>query len=300
MDYRKSEVKAGLFIALSLLLFFAFLFALKGVSGWERKETYRARFTYVGGIEPGSIVRFAGVPVGRVSGHKVLADQLLPVELMLELTRGIPVRANSVAFITSIGIMGAYYIEISAGTPDAGLLAAGALIPSRDITGFAQMSGSFDGATMEATELLRRINALLNEENRQNLSALISSLNTMTVQNSAELRSLLDNLNTLTSALNTTAQSINGFLAANDSSFRRTVVHTEAILAQSRELTAQLNTAVRDLDQMVVQNRQSYQETLENLLAISRNMTSFTQSIKEQPWNLVRKSYPAERELPKE
>ena len=298
MEYRRSEIKAGLFMAVSLVLFIAFLFAIKGVSGWERKEIYRCRFSYVGGIEPGSIVRFAGVPVGHVQAHRVLPGGEPPVELDLEIERGTPVRRDSYAYITSIGLLGAYYVEITSGTPGEPLLGAGALLSSRDITGFAQMSGSMESATSEATELLRRINELLNQENRQNLSSLITSLNAMTVQNSSELRSLLANLNALTVSLNTTAQSINGFLAANDSSMQRTVGHTEAILAQSRDLTAQLNTAVRDLDQMVVSNRRSYQETLDNLLAISRNMTEFTQTIKEQPWNLVRKSYPAERELP--
>jgi phospholipid/cholesterol/gamma-HCH transport system substrate-binding protein len=300
MEYRKSEVKAGLFIAFSLILFFAFLFAIKGVSGWERKESYRARFAYVGGIEPGSIVRFAGVPVGKISGHKVLAGQQPPVELIMELNRGVPIRSDSYAYITSIGIMGAFYIEITAGSPEAPRLSAGALIPSREVSSLAQMSGPLGGATSEATELLRRLNDLMNDENRKNLSDLITTLNSMTAQNSRDLGSLLDNLNELTRTLNGTLQNVNTILAANDTSLQRTLQNAEVLLGQVSQLTAQLNSTMGDLDHIMVQNRESYRETFDNIRLLSQNLTEFTQTIKEQPWSLVRKNYPAERKLPKE
>lgn len=300
MEYHKSELKAGLFIAVSLLLFFAFLFAIKGVSGWQRKAFYRARFAYVGGIEPGSAVRLAGVPVGKVSGHRVLPGEQPPVELTLELDHGTPIRGDSYAYITSIGLLGAFYVEIAPGSSGAALLSPGALIPSREVSSFAQMSGPIGGATAEATELLRRVNDLLSDNNRANLAALVTNLNTMTAQNSSELRSLLANLNDLTRSLNTTLQSVNGLLAANDTTLQRTVQNAEALLREVQILTAQMSNTMGDLDHMVVQNRESYRETMDHVRTLSRNLTEFTQTIKEQPWNLVRKNYPEERKLPKE
>lgn len=300
MEYRKSEIKAGLFIALSLILFFAILFAIKGVSAWERKESYRVRFEYVGGIEPGSIVRFAGVPVGQVSSHRVLSDEVPPVELTLELDHGVPIRSDSYAYITSIGLLGAFYIEITPGSSLTAQIPPGDLIHSREVSSFAQMSGPLGGAASEATELLHRLNDLLGEENRRNLSALITNLNTLTAQNRSELDALLDNLNTLTAALNTTVASVNTILAANDTSLQRTLQNAEALLLQVQALTASMNGAVGDLDRIMVQNGESYRETFDNLRNLSRNLTDFTQTIKEQPWSLVRKSYPDERPLPKE
>ena len=300
MEYRKSEIKAGIFIAVSLILFFAFLFAIKGVSKWERKENYRARFAYVGGIEPGSLVRFAGVPVGKVIGHRVLSGQQPPVELTLEVERGVPIRRDSYAYITSIGLLGAFYVEITPGSTSASQLSAGELIASREVSSFAQMSGSLGGATSEATELLHRLNDVLNDENRKNLSALISGLNSITAQNRSELGSLLDNLNDLTLALNTTVQSVNTILAANDTSLQRTLHNAEQLLAEVQTLAAGVNTAVGNLDHFMAQNGESYRETFDNLRLLSQNLTEFTQTIKEQPWSLVRKNYPAERQLPKE
>ena len=300
MEYRKSEIKAGLFIALSLILFFAILFAIKGVSAWERKESFRVRFEYVGGIEPGSMVRFAGVPVGQVSAHRVLADETPPVELTLELSRGVPIRSDSYAYITSIGLLGAFYIEITPGTSHAERIKSGGLIPSREVSSFAQMSGPLGGAASEATELLHRLNDLLNEGNRQNLSALITNLNTLTAQNRSELTALIDNLNTLTGALNTTVTSVNTILAANDTSLQRTLQNAEQLLLQVRTLTARMNSTMGDLDRIMVQNGESYRETFDNLRILSQNLTEFTRTIKEQPWSLVRKSYPDERPLPKE
>ena len=61
MEYRSNEIKAGILVVVAFVVFVAFLVAMAKVD-WEKKEkSYTARFSYVGGIERGSLVRFGTV-----------------------------------------------------------------------------------------------------------------------------------------------------------------------------------------------------------------------------------------------
>jgi hypothetical protein len=52
------------------------------------------------------------------------------------------------------------------------------------------------------------------------------------------------------------------------------------------------------LNQLVSSNSSSLQETMANFESASQNFEQFSRTIKERPWNLIRKSAPPERELP--
>ncbi len=297
MEYRSSEIKAGIFIIVSVLIFIAFLVVIGGMNAWDDKDVYLARFKYVGGIEKGSVVRYAGFEVGRVIDLMLPPDQDTRVELKLEVKKGTPIRVDSRAFLTSIGLMGAFYIEISAGSDDAPRLKPGSLVRSDDVAGFAQMSGTMDAATAEATELLRRINALLNEENRKNISSMIASASELTTASSKDMKSIAANLNHLTQELDATVNSINRMLASNDSTISQSFESIQVMLAESKEMVSKLNMTVDNLNTALVGNSASYNEIMRNLASLTQNLDQFSQTIKEQPWSLVRKSHPPEREL---
>ncbi len=297
MEYRSSEVKAGIFIVVSMLIFIAFLVVIGGMNAWDDKDIYLARFKYVGGIEKGSVVRYAGLEVGRVIDLILPAEQDTRVELRMELMKGTPIRTDSRAFLTTIGLMGAFYIEISAGSDDAPLLKPGSLVQSNDVAGFAQMSGTMDAATAEATELLRRINALLDEENRKNISSMIASLNEITSTSSEDMKSIAANLNHLTQELDATVNSVNRMLAGNDSTISKSFASVQEMLEESKDMVSKLNTTVDNLNSTFVGNSATYNEIMRNLASLTQNLDQFTQTIKEQPWSLVRKNHPPEREL---
>jgi phospholipid/cholesterol/gamma-HCH transport system substrate-binding protein len=298
MEYRSSEIKAGIFIVFSVMVFIAFLVVIAGMDAWSDKDIYRARFKYVGGIEKGSVVRYAGLEVGRVIDLQVPPDQDTRVEIKLELTRGVPIRTDSKAFLTTIGLMGAYYIEISAGSDDAPPLPPGSLLKSDDVAGFAQMSGSMDAATEEATELLRRINDLLNAENRKNISSMIASLNEMTTTSSGDLQDIAVNLSNLTEQLSATVDSFHRTLVSNDSSISKSFANFQEMLEQSKEMVVKLNGTIDNLNNNLSGNSAAYNEIMRNVTSLTENLDEFSQTIKEQPWSLVRKSYPPERKLP--
>jgi len=298
MEYRSSEVKAGLFILVSLIIFLGFLVVIVGMQSWSEKSIYRARFNYVGGIEKGSLVRFAGLEVGQVKDVLLPAQDDPRVEIVMEIRKDTPIRANSTAYLTTIGIMGAFYVEITTGTADAPLLPDGALIPSKDVTAFAQMSENIDKTTEELTELLKRVNDLFNKENRQNISSMIASMKEMSEQNSKSIQEIVAHLNQMTVHLDETITSVNQLLGRNETTIARSMQNLEQTLEQSRLLVAKLNQGLDELNNSMYKNSSSYEDVLNNLTTISKNLEEFSQQIKERPWSIIRKSHAPERKLP--
>ncbi|MBN1999404.1 MCE family protein [candidate division KSB1 bacterium] len=298
MDYRASELKAGIFIALSAIVFIAFLVIIIGFSSIEEKDIYRARFQFVGGIEEGTLVRYAGLLVGRVIDLAIPTDGDPRIEVFLQVEKGTPIRQDSRAYVTSIGLMGAYYIEISAGSPSTPPLPSGSLINSNDVAGFGQLSGSFDSVAEELSRSLENINLFLNEKNRDNISGMLRSMNGIMQTTEQNMDLIFANLNHLSSKMDSSMTILNRFIVQNDTSVSNSLKSLESILDQTKESVSTINVVLKDVDRTFLSNGTAYNEVVYNLLKITHDLEEFTQEIKERPWMLVRKDYQPVRKLP--
>ncbi|MBN1479071.1 MCE family protein [candidate division KSB1 bacterium] len=297
MDYKASEIKAGIFITTSVLLFVVFLAIIVGMNSFSEKEIYLTRFRYVGGIEKGSAVRYAGLQVGSVIDVRLADDGYPGAEVVLQVEKNTPIRTNSRAFMTTIGIMGSTYIEITSGTPEASLLESGALIPSEEVTGFAQMSGVASTAIDELTALLHGMNDLLNENNKKRISEMIASLNQIAQVTEKNLQVTLENMNSVIAEVNTLTLAAKEIVVSNDASLTNSIHHLEKLLSQSITTLNSLDIVLSEVDRSLFENQQQYNQIMTNLNSMTENLNDFSQTIKERPWNVVRKTYPPQREL---
>ncbi len=297
MVYRSNEVKSGALILIGLFLFVGVLLVITGLDSWKDMQSYRVRFSYAGGIESGSMVRFAGLKVGRVQEVRLVDGDSAGVELVLELQAGTPVRTDSRARLTTIGVMGSYYVEISPGSPDAPLLPPGSVIPGKDVPGLAQLAGPSAEVMNELTELLRRMNDVLNPENRTHLSELLRSLNQLTQKNSRGFSDLIDNLNNLTVHLNETVKRADQILADNDTLLHQNLIQLDSVLTRGVKVADQSRRLIELMDNTVRDHDDEIHDTLIQLEAATRHLETLSRSLKERPWQLIRKDYPPERKL---
>jgi phospholipid/cholesterol/gamma-HCH transport system substrate-binding protein len=298
MEYRAHEVKAGFFIVVSLIVLFAFLFAITGIDLWSEKVNYRARFHYVGGIEVGSKVRLGGMDVGKVVGLTFPDDGDSRIELLLEVKEKTPIRRDSKATLTTIGLMGAMYVEISIGSPTSELLLPGSYIHSEDVTAFAQMADPISEISDKLSDLLGSINDLFNAENRENLSATLANLNRLTEQNADNMNTVMTNMGRVTDQLNETLDHINGILARSDTALTENMIALKEVLDNTNGLLVNMDQTMRDFDATILTNRDDYQDIMQNMNALTQNIEEFSQIIKQQPWSLIRKNAPPERKIP--
>ncbi len=298
MEYRSHEIKAGVLVIVGFLVFVAFLVAMAKID-WERKEkTYTARFSYIGGIERGSQVRFGGFLVGTVTDVYIAPDDKTKLEIKLTVDDRTPVRLDSEAFMSSINLMGDFYIEISTGSPSAELLPSGGVLRSRDVPSFTQLSGPLAEMSDQLETLLIRVNDLLRDENRAHISNLLANTDTLLDQSAGNIASIIANMNTLTVQLQSLGGKLDNMMANNTSVLETTLTQLNATLTRADTLLLALNRATQSFDGMVTHNQASFYEAMQNLQDATQHFEQFSRSIKERPWNLVRKSNPPERKLP--
>ncbi|MCI0404397.1 MAG: MlaD family protein [Acidobacteria bacterium] len=114
---RGEEVKVGLFVLAAIALLLAAFGLVGGANIFGTpKNYYTLRTKFAGGIESGSPVRYAGMKVGRVEKLGFDPEDPGRAVVTISVDPQTPVRVDSTAKITSLGMLGENYVEISAGT----------------------------------------------------------------------------------------------------------------------------------------------------------------------------------------
>lgn len=298
MSYRLQEVKVGLMVVICLLLLIFFLIVISGLDLKKETVIYTTQLPYVGGLEPGAPVRLGGVMVGRISAIVFPEEHSKRIRLILELDAKTPVKSDSRAYLTSLGMLGEYYLEIDAGSPGADMLLPGSEILSLDVSTFTQLSNQMSDMAASAETTIVRINKMLGEENQQHLTNILANINKLMTNNSLYMSNLLHNLELLSSDLVRVTTQIDTILQQNDVAFTTMIKHLDSSVVESKKLLLQTQNSIKNLDNFVTANSPAFQAILNSLERSTYNFEEFSRSIRERPWNLIRKSEPKPRVIP--
>ena len=120
-----TEAKVGAFVlGCFAILAFTVVFLL---NAQFRSDTlpFRTYLQYAGGLQPGAQVLFGGINAGEVKAVRPWASDPTRIEIVFEVTKGIPLNEKSVAKLGLVSIMNSPALSISTGSNDAKRLAAG-------------------------------------------------------------------------------------------------------------------------------------------------------------------------------
>jgi phospholipid/cholesterol/gamma-HCH transport system substrate-binding protein len=164
------QLRVGAFVLAGLLVFGGLVYMLGRSAGlFERQYRLIAGFNQIGGLIQGATVRLAGVAVGRVGEIRLpeAGDAKVRVELLIARRVQDRIRADSLARIETLGLLGDKIIDVSLGSADAAVLRDGAEIRTEE---------PFDAArlTQQGSELLRNLIGL-STELRTTLSQITAS-----------------------------------------------------------------------------------------------------------------------------
>ena len=298
MQYHSREIKAGLLVVGSFIVLVIFLVTITKIDWRKTENEFKARFEYIGGIEAGSMVRYGGFLVGTVTDLHLAPDDNTKLEAVLAVDSRTPVRKSSEALITSISLMGEYYIEITPGMATDELLPSGSALRTRDVPTFSRMSEPLMNVSDQMTQLLQSTNDLLSEENRRRFSNILAHADTLISFNADDIAGMIANLNALTLQMHSLSTKLDKMMGDNTASLQTTFTQMNHTMAAADSVLRTLNQTMQQLQQLVAANSSSLQETMMNFEAASQNFEQFSRTIKERPWNLIRKSAPPERKLP--
>ncbi len=289
MENRSQEVKAGILVFVAMVIFLAFVFSITKASFKTEYKNYTARFSYTNGIKKGSQVRYGGVLVGQVDQVYFPTDNDSEIEILLQVEKNTPVKKNSYAYITSIGIMGEYYIEITTGTPDSELLPADSRLNSKDVAGLAQMSEPLEKVSHQLEELLVNINSLMTPKNLGHISSMIANMDTLLDAGAERAIFLMQRMDELAAELQGITHNINQLMTTNSDSLKKMISQFNSSMAQAETLLTDLSRVTMQVSTTVSSNEANLHQAILNFNEASRNFEVLSRKLKQEPWSLVRK-----------
>src|SRR5690348_2356923 len=193
MENRAHAIAVGLF---TLLLGAGVVLIVMWFSGdTEKRETYRLESQYsVTGLNLQAPVRFRGVEVGRVDSIAFSGSKARTITIEVSVKADTPLTRGTYAQLGSQGLTGLAYVILDDDGDKAQPLSAEesrkSPIPVRRAF-FDELSGSGKDLVAGASEVTRRLNALLNEKNQAQLMKTLTNLDAAT-RNIAELSRKLE------------------------------------------------------------------------------------------------------------
>jgi phospholipid/cholesterol/gamma-HCH transport system substrate-binding protein len=313
MDSKKEQAVVGLFVVVVSALLVVTAFLLSGT--FDKSDTpYHTFFKNAGGLEPGAEVRYlSGPPIGRIS--KVHFDEKDPSRMEVDFSAkpDIPVKTDSMVSITSTSPLGENFLNILAGSAAAPKAPRDATLRSKEPTSFSDIADRINELTPQANELIRnlndrvtevkvtlaRVNDLLNDKNRDNISASLAHLRGILQEDqplihstlvkvddaSGKIGPLIDKFQQTATQADQTLQKLDGMLSDNRADIRAAIVDLRKALANANVLVGNLNNT---LDA----NSENIDEIIDNLRHTTENLNDFTETIKTRPYTLLRDSSP--------
>jgi phospholipid/cholesterol/gamma-HCH transport system substrate-binding protein len=165
MSNRKLELKVGAFLLVSILVLVGFVIVL-GNWGFSSGNLFYVDFPNSSGLREGAKVKVSGVRAGTINeirflGGQVLDDQGNPVYVRIQ----IEIRENMLESMTegarftisSEGLLGERYIEVTPGSPGSKPLANGAVVRGAPPVEFQELSS-------KAADMVDRIQEMVEGE----------------------------------------------------------------------------------------------------------------------------------------
>lgn len=215
MQARREQVFVGLFVIIAAVLLVFTVFALTGVFARSTRN-FNTKFHNVAGLDTGATVRFEGGPkIGRVESISIDPQDSSQMDMQFSVKSDVPVKTDSHVSILSFSPLGDNHLEVKAGSPSAPLAPEGAYLLSEPYVGFNDLTAQINGLAPQARVLLAnlndrvtqlkvtvdRVNDLLNDKNRQNVSATLSDLHGTIAENRPQIRTTINNIDAATQKL---------------------------------------------------------------------------------------------------
>lgn len=156
------EFKVGIFVVIGFAVLVGLVFKT-GDFYWKPGYTVRFIFRSVSGIDAGSPVRLAGVPIGEVKRIGVIRDAegQTQVEAIAWITQGVFIEEDAEVRISMMGLLGEKYIDVMPGTGGAATLGAGGSVLGRESVGFEKITESGDRLLNKMEYAMDNVNELV-------------------------------------------------------------------------------------------------------------------------------------------
>jgi phospholipid/cholesterol/gamma-HCH transport system substrate-binding protein len=265
MEYRRSEIRAGVFLLLSFTILVVMVFAVSDVQSlFKKKKEVKVLFAFSDGIEKNAPVRYSGMKIGKVERVRVAPEYGDRVEVTLSVYRDTVIKQDTKAAIKTLGLVGGKYVELSNGTAQAKPLG-----PNEVLTG--EKSLKLEDLTKVALEVAGKLKNIANNLDRMLGDPALTRSIKSSVQN---LQEISQNINVMTSSKDEVAQGLKNL---------------PELLKKIEESADNLKAITDKTDMIIGDNKKNIDAMLESFKDIAKNLKETTDDVKKHPWKLLRK-----------
>lgn len=183
MANRANDFKVGLLVIVTVAFLLGLTYKVSKFSFHKSGYELKAAFIDSSGIEKNAPVRLSGVEAGKVKDIRlVYGPGGTHVLLTLWLDKTARVRQDSEAFVTTLGLMGEKYVELTAGSAGSPFLPPQSTIIGRepfDTVKFMEKGGQIADNLDEAITNIRKLTSGVNElviVHREDMDTLLKNL----------------------------------------------------------------------------------------------------------------------------
>ena len=315
MATKVQKIRLSIFIIASSTILLGFFIVLVGNRILTRMDTYfiEYRDITVTGLEPGSAVKYHGVQVGRVSSLAVKDAATIIVEIEVE--KGTPIKRDTEAIMSLVGITGLKFIELIGGSSEAEQLPLGGTIVAGQSV-FETISGRAEIMIAKMEQVLNNLNNMLSPKTTESLQNALTSVSDLTLQanmllsdNRERLTHTMAHLDTLMGSLSAASEQINGTMTSLNSIMKSGNIETAVsnissittrlrteldnlrlaeTMDQLRNLMENSNKMVTHTDLIVLRSRDDILRSMSSLEEALDNLREATDVIRDDPAVLLR------------
>ena len=257
------EAKIGAIVLVTLVSFFILFNFLKGKNLFTSGRVFKVKFEDVSGLAPSKPVSINGLRVGRVEEIKIIDDkQPIYFEVLLSVDKDVEFSKNTVAEIYEPGIMSGPEVRLIL---DYGknVAESGDYLPGRIaggmFDGIKQQLGptqnKIDTVLITLNKTLAGVDAMLDEENKQNLKVLLKNLNNTVSSFDATAKSI-----------EKTSNSANNLINSNEKSIKQTLNNANATLTSTKATIEKFGKTADKINSM------DLEKTIKNFENASNNL----------------------------
>ena len=265
MEYRRTEIRAGVFLLFSFVILVVMVFAVSDIQSlFIKKKEVRVFFSFSDGIEKNAPVRYAGMKIGKVRQVRVAPEYKDEIELTLSIYQDMVIKKDTKAAIKSLGIIGGKYVELSGGMPQAPVLGPEEVLHGED-------SLKLEDLTRMALDVVGKFKNIAGNLDRMLGDPAMAKSLKATVQ---DLQVAVANIKVMTSSKDEVAL---------------TLKNLPELLKKLDESVDNLKALTEKSDKLVGENRKNVDAMIEHFRDMGKNLKDASEDVKKAPWKLLRK-----------
>ena len=315
MISRSQKIRLGIFISAAIFILVSSIAIITGSRLLKKKVTYYIRYRDVSltGLEVGSSVKYRGIRIGRIEDIYIDEKDITSVIVEITVDPKVPIKEDTEAILTLIGITGLKMIELRGGTNESKSLPPNSYIrPGQSLV--ETITGRAEIITQKLEMILNNLASFTEASKREqffrlvdNTSNALKNFSTLLDTNQTHFNNIIKNLDLATANLDTIL--INSNLAINDirkitqsEKLMNTVSNLETVSSQLAQANLdeliqkmalaldQTNRTFTHLDLTILKSRHDILSSTEILRESLEYLNEFARLISENPSLLLRSS----------